>query len=149
MTNPFKRKLILVVCTGNTCRSPMGAALLRKKLGWLGRLQYKVRSAGLHAVNGEPATKNAILAMANQGISIKRHKATALTNQIIKDAFAILGMTEHHCQKIRELKSNCPVLRFFVGRNILDPYGQSLARYIETAKQLSDAGEKLVPILRI
>ena len=59
-------KSILFVCTGNTCRSPMAAALMRRALDKRGRSDIIVESAGL-AADGSPASGNAVAAMAEQG----------------------------------------------------------------------------------
>ena len=50
--------MIVCVCTGNTCRSPMAAALLRRELDRVGRPDVQVESAGL-AADGSPATPQA------------------------------------------------------------------------------------------
>ena len=46
---------IVFVCTGNTCRSPMAAALMRQVLDKRGRRDIMVTSAGLAAAAGQPA----------------------------------------------------------------------------------------------
>ena len=53
---------ILFVCTGNTCRSPMAAALLRHRLGE--RAGVEIASAGISAPAGSPASANAVAVMA-------------------------------------------------------------------------------------
>ena len=50
---------VLFVCTGNTCRSPMAAALLRALLDKRGGINIMVSSAGIAAAEGDPATPEA------------------------------------------------------------------------------------------
>ena len=61
-------KTLLVVCTGNTCRSPMAEALARRALadkpGW------RVVSAGIGAINGQPPSAHGVTAMKELGIDI-------------------------------------------------------------------------------
>lgn len=56
---------IICVCTGNTCRSPMAAALLQRLLPGA-----EVSSAGLYAEEGMPASRHALLAMDEMGLDI-------------------------------------------------------------------------------
>ncbi|MEC9488600.1 MAG: protein tyrosine phosphatase, partial [Halanaerobium sp.] len=86
---------ILLVCTGNTCRSSMAEALLRKIISEaedeLG--QVEVFSAGLTATEGAPAAPHAIKAMQERGIDLTGHSATRVTEELIRDADLILTMT--------------------------------------------------------
>ena len=76
---------ILFVCTGNTCRSPMAEGLCRSFLGHY-RLQQEVEvaSAGLNAVAGEPASREAVEIMRERGIDLSGHKTTGLTAEKVR-----------------------------------------------------------------
>ena len=52
----------LILCTGNTCRSPMAAAILQRILKEKGDTTSEVISAGLQALDGLPANPNAVAA---------------------------------------------------------------------------------------
>ena len=60
---------ILMICTGNICRSPMAEGLLRHLLPPQAQAQITVRSAGTHGLHGHQAEPNAIAAMAQWGIA--------------------------------------------------------------------------------
>jgi len=60
---------ILFVCTGNTCRSPMAAALFNK-IAMEKDLDVRIESAGLFANDGEAASANSIAAMKDYGIDL-------------------------------------------------------------------------------
>jgi len=138
--NTFKRKSVLVVCTGNTCRSPMGAALLRKKIGFFGRLKYRVHSAGVSTSGGSPVSENAVVAMKKRGINIKRYNSTKLTQQMVDEAFVVFGMTDSHCRQIKD-RFGFVCHPFSVFDDIADPYGGNLNEYEETATQIEKAAD--------
>ena len=64
----LKFNSILVVCTGNICRSPIGERLLRKRLPGV-----KVKSAGVHGLVKHPADATAADVAANHGVSLEGH----------------------------------------------------------------------------
>ena len=73
---------IAFACTGNTCRSPMAEGLLKKQLAdhigcavdKIDGEGFRVVSAGTYAVDGAPATPEAVEAMAELGIDIQSHR---------------------------------------------------------------------------
>lgn len=88
-----KKKNILIVCTGNTCRSPMTAALMRKMLD---PEDYEVKSAGLAAIFNMGASAPAIKLMREEKIDISGHTTTMLTGEMLEEADVVFVMSEHH-----------------------------------------------------
>ncbi len=91
---------ILFVCTGNTCRSSMAAAIathLAREQG----LEITISSAGIAAREGDPATAAAIEALAEMGIDLKSHRAQLFDAAKAK-AVVILTMTRAHKEYIRQ-----------------------------------------------
>src|SRR5262249_35781925 len=96
--------IILFVCTGNTCRSPMAAALCRKMLA--DRLQcsvdelpkrgYEVLSAGLSAFPGDPAAPDAVEAVHELGADMGTHASRPLNAELVLEADYLLTMTLAH-----------------------------------------------------
>jgi len=90
--NRKKRMNILVVCTGNICRSPMAEGLLRHMLPPEVRRAAHVHSAGTHGLDGEPAASHAVKAAAALGVDIGGHRARSLDPEMVRQADLILVM---------------------------------------------------------
>lgn len=143
MSDERQPRTILFVCTGNLCRSPMAAALLRRRLQQdPQRRNWRVLSAGLWAADGEPASPNAVMAMAERGIDLSGHTAHRVTKELIAEADLVLAMTPHHVEALRlafpEAADRIHLLAAMAGEThgVADPYGLSLAAYRATANEL-------------
>ncbi|MGI8774448.1 MAG: protein tyrosine phosphatase [Actinomycetota bacterium] len=94
---------ILVVCTGNICRSPMGEVLLKRALTDAGYPDVEVASSGTWGLTGSPATDEAVDVMREQGVDLTVHAACSLQTSDIEDADLILAMTSVHLREIEAL----------------------------------------------
>ena len=129
---------ILLVCTGNTCRSPMAEVIARQLIGESGR-NLSVSSAGTTAMDGDEASPEAVVAMAAQGLDLERHRARPLTAALAEKADVIWAMTEAHAAAARRLAPNARPERLDPARDIPDPFGQSLEIYEDTAEAIREA----------
>lgn len=127
---------VLFVCTGNTCRSPMAAALMREELQQRG-VSAAVASAGL-AAGGEPAATNAIEVLAEEGIDLARHRSRPLTREMCDAADAIAVMTEEH-RRLLLAADIAPEKVRVLGGGIPDPFGGDIAVYRRTRDALKTA----------
>src|SRR6266540_2579017 len=94
---------ILVVCTGNICRSPMASGLLASFLRDRGVRDVTVESCGVAAWDGSPPTPEAVEAMREQGLDISGHVARKLNRRIIEAADLIVGMASEHRRAVKRI----------------------------------------------
>lgn len=147
--------LVLLVCTGNTCRSPMAEVLCRnliaKKLGCPGEeLEDRgvmVMSAGVAAMPGGRPSPEAVEVMSDLGLALDGHVAQPLSERLANYADMIFTMTNNHRNAIvtqwPHLAPNVHVLRTDNG-DISDPIGGSLEVYRSCAKQIEGELEQRI-----
>ncbi len=138
---------ILLVCTGNLCRSPMAEVLLRRKLAreGLDKEGWTVESAGTWAQPGQPASGYAIQVMAERELDLSAHRSKPIDRPMMEKADLVLVMTRHHAEALRsefpDLKDKVWLLSQMDGDRIYDvndPYGGSLIEYQYCATELEE-----------
>ncbi|MGH2540487.1 MAG: low molecular weight phosphatase family protein [Actinomycetota bacterium] len=88
---------ILVVCSGNICRSPIAEGLMRDALvSRFGSEAPVVSSAGTIAVDGAPPSEGSVTAADERGSDIAAHRARRLTLDLARAADLIVGMAGEH-----------------------------------------------------
>ena len=94
------KRMILFVCTGNSCRSIMAEGLLKKALKGLGKGNFEVSSAGTGARDGFTPTFETIEVMKEEGVDVSGYKSKRLTDELINEADLILVMEAAHKEDI-------------------------------------------------
>lgn len=104
-------KKVLVVCLGNTCRSPMFAALLKQRLVSEGQTDVIVESAGvLREAVGQPAAADWATLIVETRVDLSEHKSRHIEDVnpssfdtivcVDPKAFAIVTAMEHHATRV-------------------------------------------------
>jgi len=88
---------ILVVCTGNVCRSPIAEGVLRSLLeDRFGDRSPSVASAGTAGWAGSPADPGSVAAAAELGVDISEHRGRLLTPAQLDESALVLAMAAEH-----------------------------------------------------
>jgi len=138
---------VLFICTGNTCRSPMAEVLFRKLLAdrlvcrdWeLRERRIDVFSAGIAAEGHNPASREAVLVMQEQGLDLSQHLSQQVTDHMLENSTLILALTDRHRRILLDarpdLKDRIYLLRMD-GEDINDPIGGPIEDYRNCAEQI-------------
>ncbi len=141
-----RARLFLFVCSGNTCRSPMAAAIanaeIANRLGIsvdaLETVNVRALSAGVSARAGAPLTPEAVEVLRSFDVPVQPHAARNLTPELASEAELIFCMTKAHRQAVVEMlpqfasKTYC----LHAETDVDDPIGKGMAAYIECARQI-------------
>jgi protein-tyrosine-phosphatase len=150
---------VLIVCTGNTCRSAMAEGTLRSLLPPDIGDQVTVRSAGTGAVGGVPATILAVGTTQSRGIDIRHHRSTEVTADLIRQADLILCMERTHVDRVRELApEKADQIHLITEQSaetndaarhgISDPIGGSAVEYDDTFNRIRSHLLRWLPLIR-
>jgi len=146
---PQPERLFLFVCSGNTCRSPMAAAIANAEIARRLRIPFqsletvnvRALSAGVSARTGAPMTPEAEEVLRSFSVPFKPHAARSLTPELAERAELIFCMTSEHRQKVVEMlplvagKTYCLDLQ----RDVEDPIGKGMPAYIACARRIQAA----------
>ena len=156
-------KIILFVCTGNSCRSVMAEYLLRHRLmtahGDAPPLEYVAASAGVVAVDGAgPSAETVRVLRSRAGVDTSAHTARKLTDAIVREAVLVLVMERWHLeeilQRVPEAVGKVHLLATFglpgmqdVREEVIDPIGRPPEVYGSCFSTIEAAVERITNCL--
>ncbi|MEW5894558.1 MAG: L-threonylcarbamoyladenylate synthase [Candidatus Omnitrophota bacterium] len=148
-------KLVLMVCTGNSCRSVMAEYLLKDKLRR--RKDIEVVSAGTNVFLTAGASSGALRFLRKKGIDAKGHISRPVTKMLLYKADLILVMAQQHRDMILQFLPEVGKRTFLLGEfaegglkrdmDIADPMGLEDSVYEESGRIIEEALEKVIKIL--
>jgi protein-tyrosine phosphatase len=138
---------ILVVCTGNVCRSPIAEGMVRAALARrVGDDAPEVRSAGTIGWEGSGAMPESIGAAAERGIDIRSHVARRLTPALLEGADLILAMAQEHREELERIRPEVADRTFTLKELVRllealpDPADRDLVARVRAAADLRRSG---------
>ena len=142
---------ILLVCTGNTCRSAMAGGLFEKAIDDDGVGCININTAGINVYMPTPASDNAVKVMEEMGIDLSDHMSKQVTKEDIDEADLVLVMTLSHRNTLIDLYPQYsdkiytfPEFAYGSDDEISDPFGGDEEEYRECAHQLKDAIDAVI-----
>lgn len=153
-----KKDLIVVVCTGNICRSPMGERLLAHALKKEDEplRSFKVVSAGTHAAEGQAASLHSVKALEKVGIDLADHQSQPVSEKLLQHAVAVFCMSRSHRDVLEalypEYAERFHLFREFMESpqrpDISDPFGLNASAYQNSLDNMVEAIPSLLAYLR-
>ncbi|MCD6328059.1 hypothetical protein J7M28_10985 [bacterium] len=141
-----KKLLVLFVCSGNICRSPLGAAMLKSELDTLGIDGVIVESAGTFYLDGRCASELAIEVAFEHGLDLTHHRSRQINEDMLLEADIVVAATPAHADHMATL---CPETRKkAIVLDVPDPYGMHRESYNVAFSQLSDAMPMIIEEIR-
>ena len=140
------QRLFLFVCSGNTCRSPMAAAIANAEIatrlgipsGSLKTVNARALSAGVSAKVGSPLTSEAAEVLRSLSVPVQPHAARNLTPELAAEAELIFCMTKAHRKAVVEMLPSVEGKTYCLSteEDVDDPIGKGMAAYIACARQI-------------
>ena len=140
------QRLFLFVCSGNTCRSPMAAAIANAEIATrlgipfkaLETVNVRAMSAGVSARVGAPLTDEAAEVLRSLSVPVQPHAARNLTPELAAAAELIFCLTKAHRKAVVEMLPQVEGKTYCLSDevDVDDPIGKGMTAYVDCARQI-------------
>ncbi len=131
---------VLFICTGNTCRSPMAAAVLNA----LGKGKYSASSAGISAFHGDSISEDASWALENAGIvstennDYKNHSSRPVTEELLRECDRAVAISSRHLMSLLYAFPAYADKLTVMKKDISDPYMLGKDEYSKCLSEITE-----------
>lgn len=147
-TDTEKPTAVCFVCTGNTCRSPMAAAVLNA----LGKGEYKAVSAGISAIPGDMISENSVSALKKAGIEstpdndYENHRAVQISDELAERCDKIVAISKSHFMALICAFPQYAERITVMPRDIADPFLRGEEVYDECLRQITECVKEMFAV---
>jgi protein-tyrosine-phosphatase len=148
MASSKRQRILLFVCSGNTCRSAMAEAIGKAEIAARFAIPFasiassgiKLLSAGVSAQPGKPMTPEAQQTLRHLGVPVPPHATRLLTVEMVNQAEVIYCMTQAHCRAVIERFPSAATKTMCLDPDgdIDDPIGAAWERFLSCGKRIQD-----------